>query len=161
MSRVSLWHCFLVPIPVVGWLLLAAYLLDELRDEPSGSEHAEPFAAAAVAASDTGRRLGAATIDFGIVICCWALLPPAFGWLAGSAYLLFRDAGPHPLSVGKRLVSAGRAERRLTFVESFERNLPLLVPYLGPLVEATLVWSGRRRLGDRLLGRPRLGRFAN
>jgi hypothetical protein len=30
------------------------------------------------------------------------------------------------------------------------RNLPLLLPYLGPAVEGILVLAGRRRLGDRL-----------
>jgi uncharacterized RDD family membrane protein YckC len=105
--------------------------------------------------ASTGRRLCAGLIDFLPLFGLAALVPPTFAWTIGSAYLLFRDAGRSPLSLGKRVLGL-RVEslsgHPLSYVDSFSRNLPLLVPYVGPLVEAALIARGGRRLGDRLAG---------
>ena len=88
-----------------------------------------------------------------VVVLAWAVLPAAFGWLLGACYLLFRDARGFPPSLGRRLAhSHALRTPALSFTDSFARNLPLLVPYLGPLVEAALVLMGKPRLGDRLAG---------
>ena len=111
------------------------------------------------------RRLTAGLIDLALASCAWWLLPPAPSWLIASAYLLFRDAGARPFSVGKRLLgirscgpegaAASHANPNTychTYTASFERNLPLLVPYVGPLVEAVLIATLGWRIGDRLAG---------
>ena len=146
MSRVRRWHLLLIPVPVFGWLLLLAHALDEYSsgNEGVGSKRLE---------LDPGTsrtdRLLAAAVDYCLVMLAWAALPPAFGWLLGACYLLFRDASGFPPSLGKRIA---QMEARLSYADSFARNLPLLIPYIGPLVETTLVLLARPRLGDRLAG---------
>ena len=157
MTQFRRWHLALIPIPVVGWLLLAAYLLDE-----AGDARARPVAC--VVDASPRRRLVAGLIDLGLASCAWWLLPPAPAWLIASAYLLFRDAGARPFGVGKRLLGIGfrypdgtPLSRRYgyshSYTSSFERNLSLLVPYVGPLVEAVLTARLGWRLGDRLAER--------
>jgi hypothetical protein len=144
------WHLALIPIPLVGWLLLVAYLLDEAGGPT-------PRRAELRVEAPRHRRLTAGLIDLSVAACVWWLLPPAPAWLIASAYLLFRDGGSKPFSLGKRLLKirvCGPDGRPVsgahTYVGSFERNLPLLVPYLGPLVEASLTATVGWRIGDRL-----------
>lgn len=142
------WHLVLVPVPIIGWLLLLAILLDG-RDGNRTTRAGEANAAVASGRS----RCAAASIDLAVVVALWAAPPPALGWLLASLYLLFRDAGRRPLGLGKRLLGLrveGPGGRAAGYVDSFDRNLTLLVPYLGAFVELVLLLSGRRRLGDRL-----------
>ena len=143
MTHFRRWHLALIPIPIIGWLLLAAYWLDEaLPCEALRPELGRP------SPGSGSRRLAAGLIDLGIAMLSWLALPPAIAWLLASTYLLFRDAGASPFGIGKRLLGLRAAP--IGYTRSFERNLPLLVPYLGPLVEAALIAGGSRRLGDRL-----------
>jgi len=148
MTAIRPWHFVFALVPILGWLLLAALLLDT-RDA-SGRVDAETSTVPS-ATAPPARRLAAATIDVGLVVIAAVLLPPSFAWALAAVYLLFRDAGARPFGVGKRLLGLGvRSEAgTLTFTQAFARNVPLLVPYVGPAVEGVLVLLGRPRFGDR------------
>jgi hypothetical protein len=151
MTAIRPWHFLFALVPIVGWLLLAALLLDT-RDSPDQGDARACGARSATA--PRARRLAAAMIDGGLVAVAALLLPPAFAWALAAVYLLFRDAGVRPFGLGKKLLGLSvRSEAgALTFTQAFARNLPLLVPYLGVAVEGLLVALGRPRLGDRLAG---------
>ena len=149
------WHVWLIPLPVVGWFLLLAYILDDWSSVAARSRDNHEPGRGDGRTLGRGRRLAAAALDFMPFVIASLLLPPAFAWLFGSGFLLFRDAGANPWSLGKRTfgLSVSRpGEVPLSFTESFSRNLPLLLPYLGPLIEGVLLLAGRERLGDRLAG---------
>ena len=146
------WHLLLIPVPVVGWLLLLAYLLDERLGAPELSKHAET-SATPPSSLPGSRRVGAAILDTICVVVTWALLPPAAGWLVSAVYLVCRDAHGGRYSLGKRAFGIRIwALDESSFTRSFERNFLLLVPYVGPLVEGMFVLSGSLRLGDRIAG---------
>ena len=151
MILVRAWHGFLIPIPVLGWLLLLAYFLDDRSSVRENRDRAAPAGDSVTRA----RRLSGLAMDFAPLLLASLLMPPAWAWLIGSGFLLFRDAGPRPLSLGKRVLGlsvCGSDQSSLSYTDSFSRNLPLVLPYLGPLIEGGLVLAGRRRLGDRLAG---------
>lgn len=155
MKAFRTWHLFLIPIPIVGWFLLVAYALDEWQQGEAAATQKELLVDGRQPLLRRGRRLAAGAVDFLPLIVCAAILPPTWAWILGSSFLLFRDAGSHPFGWGKRVLGLSvleEGQRPLGYTESFARNLPLLVPYLGPLVEAILVLMNSRRLGDRLVG---------
>ena len=162
MRRVRTWHWFLFPVPVVGWWLLLAYFLDDWASESSFFSVDKMGTKGEVCAVGRGQRIVAGAVDFLPLLVASIFLSPVFAWILGSGFLLFRDAGRHPWSLGKRLFgfSVTEAEKKasLSFTESFSRNLPLLLPYIGPLIEAALLVGGKERLGDRLAG-TRVGRL--
>ncbi|GEM_PF-5348583 len=144
MTGFRTWHLLLVPLPIVGWLLLLAYLLDEWRPPDAVADRAATH-------PTRSRRVAAGGIDAGAVVLVLVLLPPSAAWLLGAVYVLFRDAGDGRYSLGKRVMKARfAATATASFTDSFERNLPLLFPFAGPLAEASLFACGRGRLGDRI-----------
>lgn len=148
------WHLALIPVPVIGWLLLAAILLDA-RKAPLARESAESAELAELAEPSTRSRFAAASIDLFVVVALWSVPPLTLGWLLASSYLVFRDAGERPFGLGKRLcgLRVARPDKLpASYLDSFARNLPLLLPYLGPCIEAVLVATTGKRLGDRLTG---------
>ena len=156
MSGFKRWHLALVPVPVLGWLLLVALLADELGCG-QGTSLIDAPASPPCAAPQRARFL-AGLVDAVIALVLALAPPPAVGYLLGAAYMLYRDGGRTPPSLGKWLFGL-RAVRRdvgggaLTFAESFERNLILALPVLGPVfafLEALRLRRGRERLGDRI-----------
>lgn len=147
MKAFRAWHLSLIFVPLIGWFLLLAFLLDARNERPS----CEPLEPDSRPASKL-RRLGAAAIDCTPLLFLALWLPPALAWAIGALYLLFRDAGERPFGAGKRLLGLRvlSSEGMLTYSESFARNLPLVFPYLGVLVETGLLLGGYRKLGDRL-----------
>lgn len=162
MSGFRAWHLALAPVPVLGWLLVAAYLLDE-KDERRGSSlppTPSPIEAPSLRERVGGktiriRRAIAAALDLALALLLASALPGGIGWPLGAAFLLFRDSFVRGAGPGKRLL--GLAVRgRAGFVAGFERNLAIVLLPLAPL-EAMLVARGAARLGDRL-ARTHVGR---
>ena len=147
MKNLKRWHLLLVPIPIFGWLLLAALIADEFEFK-LGRDSDESN----LAPTNRDRRattLTSIVIDLTIAATLWTLLPPAIGWLLGAILLLCRDVGRGTLSPGHWI--AGEVEPiQRSFTSSFGRNLPLLLPILGPIIELALIWTKRPRLGERL-----------
>jgi hypothetical protein len=82
----------------------------------------------------------------------WQLLQkpvPILGWILLLAYLLDEQTASAGSAEGNG-ADTGRIE--IEFADSFVRNLPLLVPFAGPLIESLQVVTGSRRLGDRMTG---------
>jgi hypothetical protein len=83
----------------------------------------------------------------------WQLLQkpvPILGWILLLAYLLDEQTA----SAGSAEGNGADTDRiEIEFADSFVRNLPLLVPFAGPLIESLQVVTGSRRLGDRMTGR--------
>ena len=152
MKSMRTWHILLIPIPVFGWLLLAALLADEfeispqptLKDPSGAAHHTEGHL----------RKAAALGLDIALAAALWTILPPALGWLLGACLLLCRDVGPGGISLG-RLCLGECKDQYDSVTSSFERNLPLLVPYIGPITELVLLSAGYPRLGDRLSRPPR------
>ena len=151
MKELRRWHLLLIPIPIFGWLLLAALLADE-SGVRTRSEESDPHEDPARPRRPRSpiRPLG---VDLAIAAALWTLLPPAIGWLFGATLLLLRDAGRGQFSPGRRLLNDWNAAH-YSCTSSFARNLPLLLPFIGPVIELSLAWAGRPRLGDRLAAVP-------
>ncbi|MEE3328904.1 MAG: hypothetical protein VX252_16310 [Myxococcota bacterium] len=147
MKEMKRWHLLLIPIPIFGWLLLAALLADEFEIS-TGHDRREKATRPSRQAHPIARIIPMG-IDLAIASALWTLFPPAIGWLFGALLLLSRDVGQGMLSPGRWLYGEPESQHR-SFTRSFERNLPLLLPFVGPLTELSLTFAGRPRLGDRL-----------
>ena len=98
MRRVRTWHWFLFPVPVVGWWLLLAYLLDDWASESSFFSVDKMGTKGEVCAVGRGQRIVAGAVDFLPLLVASIFLSPVFVGVAGVAHAQVPGAGAHRTS---------------------------------------------------------------
>ena len=149
----------LAAIPLIGWIVAFALIMDALG---SGKEISLSPHDNASACAGSRSRLGAGLVDLGVILAISGL--PYLGWFCAVFYAFFRDT---PLlggrSVGKRcfglvqIESGGGSRSGGVYLSAVRRNFLIASPVLqilGGMVEAWFFMkkSTGERVGDRWAG---------